>query len=72
MFRITIDEWGNMRSQIVTAYQNKRNLTTTSFAFKEQGVAMLRGILNSDVTIHVNIAIMRNFVIIRKYALEHK
>ncbi|MFC6877268.1 ORF6N domain-containing protein [Flavobacterium myungsuense] len=72
MFRLTIEESENMRSQIVTAYQNKRNITATPFAFTEQGVAMLSGILNSDVAINVNIAIMRTFVMIRKYALEHK
>ncbi|CAM4007187.1 ORF6N domain-containing protein [Flavobacterium sinopsychrotolerans] len=72
MFRLNIEEWESMRSQIVTAYQNKRNVTVTPFAFTEQGIAMLSGILNSDVAIHVNIAIMRTFVIIRKYALEHK
>lgn len=42
------------------------------FAFTEQGVAMLSGILNSDVAINVNIAIMSTFVLIRKYPLEHK
>jgi hypothetical protein len=72
MFRLTIEESENMRSQIVTAYQNKRNITATPFAFTEQGIAMLSGILNSDVAINVNIAIMRTFVMIRKYALEHK
>ncbi len=72
MFRLTIEEWGSMRSQIVTAYQNKRNITVTPFAFTEQGVAMLSGILNSDVAVNMNIAIMRTFVLIRKYALEHQ
>jgi hypothetical protein len=72
MFRLSIEEWESMRSQFVTAYQNKRNVTVTPFAFTEQGVAMLSGILNSDVAIHVNIAIMRTFVMIRKYALEYK
>ena len=72
MFRLNIEEWESMRSQFVTANQNKRNATVTPFAFTEQGIAMLSGILNSDVAIHVNIAIMRTFVIIRKYALEHK
>ena len=33
---------------------------------------MLSGILSSDVAINVNIAIMRTFVMIRKYASEHK
>lgn len=72
MFQLTNEEWENMRSQIVTAYQNKRNIAATPFAFTEQGVAMLSGILNSDVAVNVNIAIMRTFVLMRKYALEHK
>jgi len=42
------------------------------FAFTEQGVAMLSGILNSDKAIDVNIAIMRVFVLVRQYALTHK
>lgn len=41
------------------------------YAFTEQGVAILSGILHSDVAIHVNIAIMRTFVWIRNRALEH-
>jgi phage regulator Rha-like protein len=36
------------------------------YAFTEQGVAMLSGILNSDKAISMNIAIMRAFVEIRK------
>lgn len=72
MFQLTIEEWTNMRSQIVTASQEKRNIKTTPYAFTEQGVAMLSGVLNSDVAINVNIAIMRTFVMIRKHAIEHK
>ena len=37
------------------------------YAFTEQGVAMLSGILNSDRAISVNIAIMRAFVEIRRF-----
>ena len=36
------------------------------YAFTEQGVAMLSGILNSDKAINMNIAIMRAFVEIRR------
>ena len=36
------------------------------FAFTEQGLAMLSGILNSDVAIEVNISIMRAFVAVRR------
>jgi hypothetical protein len=79
MFRLTLAEWqdlrsqsvtasnsSNMRSQIVTASQSKRNTGVTPFAFTEQGVAMLSGILNSDKAIRMNIAIMRAFVEVRK------
>ena len=72
MFRLTKDEWVFMRSQIVTALPNKRNVSATPYAFTEQGLAMLSGILNSDKAIDVNIAIMRAFVMIRQYALTYK
>jgi len=32
------------------------------YAFTEQGIAMLSGILNSDTAINMNIAIMRAFI----------
>jgi hypothetical protein len=72
MFRLTLNEWDAMRSQSVTAYQNKRNVSSAPYAFTEQGLAMLSGILNSEKAIKVNIAIMRAFVFIRQYALSHK
>lgn len=40
------------------------------YAFTEQGVAMLSGILNSDRAINMNIAIMRAFVEVRKVLLR--
>jgi hypothetical protein len=36
------------------------------YAFTEQGVAMLSGLLNSDIAIEMNIAIMRSFVVLRQ------
>lgn len=42
------------------------------FAFTEQGVAMLSGVLNSPRAILVNIAIMRAFVQIRRFLESHK
>lgn len=72
MFRLTTEEWKSMRSQIVTALPNKRNVSATPYAFTEQGLAMLSGILNSEKAISVNIAIMRAFVMIRQYALTYK
>lgn len=72
MFRPTPEEWEFMRSQNVTALPNKRNISATPYAFTEQGLAMLSGILNSEKAISVNIAIMRAFVMIRQYALTYK
>ncbi|MEI6050892.1 MAG: ORF6N domain-containing protein [Bacteroidota bacterium] len=86
MFRLTLYEWESvrsliatasdiektMRSQNVTASQKKRNVSATPYAFTEQGLAMLSGILNSDKAINVNIAIMRAFVLVRQYALTYK
>ena len=72
MFQLTTEEWGNMSSQIVTTYSSTRPKKAVPFAFTEQGVAMLSGILNSDIAVNVNIAIMRTFVMIRKHAIEHK
>ena len=40
------------------------------FAFTEQGLAMLSGIINSDIAIQVNIIIMRAFVAIRQLVLN--
>jgi len=56
-------------SQIATTSQQSRRKDNTPYAFTEQGVAMLSGILNSDKAIAMNIAIMRAFVEIRRLAL---
>ena len=49
---------------------NKRNINVTPFAFTEQGVAMLSGILTSEKAIDMNIAIMRAFIEGRKILLS--
>ncbi|WP_349254657.1 hypothetical protein [Flavobacterium sp.] len=55
-----------MSSQIVTTSTSKRPKKAYPYVFTEQGVAMLSGILNSNIAINVNIAIMRTFVLIRR------
>ena len=42
------------------------------FAFTEQGIAMLSGILNSSRAIQVNIAIMRTFIQLRSLVSANK
>jgi len=71
MFELSKMEWETLRCNISTS--NIRGGTRyLPFAFTEQGVAMLSGILNSEKAIEVNIAIMRAFVFMRQYALTHK
>ena len=58
-----------MRLQIETS-KGRGGTRYLPYAFTEQGVAMLSGVLNSDKAINMNIAIMRAFVEIRRLALK--
>ena len=57
------------RSHFVTTSQKHREGKSLPYAFTEQGVAMLSSVLRSEKAIHVNIAIMRAFVAMRRFAL---
>ena len=64
MFQLTSDEWAILKSQfVISSWGGTRKLP---FAFTEQGLAMLSGVLNSDIAIQVNINIMRAFVAVRQ------
>ena len=67
MFQLSVEEVKNMSSQFVTT--STRPTSAPPFAFTEQGVAMLSGLLKSDVAIAANIAIMRAFVQVREYLM---
>ncbi len=67
MFQLTEDEWITNSSQIVMT--SNRPKSALPYAFTEQGVAMLSGLLKSDVAIAANIAIMRAFVQVREYLI---
>ena len=67
MFQLTAKEWAENSSQFVTT--SNRPKSAPPFAFTEQGVAMLSGLLRSDVAIAANIAIMRAFVQVREYLM---
>jgi hypothetical protein len=71
MFELTKLEWETLRCNFSTS-KSRGGIRYLPFAFTEQGVAMLSGILNSEKAIDVNISIMRAFVFIRQYALNHK
>ncbi len=70
MFRLTFEEWENLRSQIATSsYGGRRYLP---YAFTEHGILMLSSVLNSQRAISVNIQIMRAFVKLRRFFASHE
>jgi len=71
MFQLTHTEWNSMSSQIVMTSPNTRPKKSPPYAFTEQGLAMLSGILKSDKAVNVNISIMRAFVVLRQFALTN-
>ncbi len=67
----TLENSDSLRSQIVTLKKGRgQHQKYLPFAFTEQGVAMLSGILNSEKAINMNIAIMRAFVAVRQILLK--
>ena len=66
MFQLSKTEFQIWKSQIVTSNSDKMGLRRPPYAFTEQGVAMLSGILNSDIAIDTNIKIIRAFVALRR------
>lgn len=68
MFQLTEKEFKNLIFQNgISSWGGTRRLP---YVFKEQGVAMLSGILNSDIAINVNIQIMRVFTQIRQMLFD--
>lgn len=68
MFQLTKEEFEELKANLI--FQNGRSnwggTRKFPYAFTEQGLAMLSGILNSDIAIQVNINIMRAFVAMRQ------
>jgi len=61
MFQLTQEEFNNLKSQLVTSSWGGIR-RAMPYAFTEQGIAMLSGVLKSPRAIRVNIEIMRTFV----------
>jgi hypothetical protein len=72
LFRLTGEEFLNLRSHFATSRKEHGGTRYLPFAFTEQGVAMLSSVLNSERAIQVNIAVMRAFVKIREFFSTHK
>lgn len=69
-FRISLEEYRSLISQIVTS-KDERGETRGGrqkppYVFTEQGVAMLSGVLKSDVAVQVSIRLMNVFAAMRR------
>jgi len=71
MFQLTKSEFANWKSQFVTSNTEKMGIRKMPFAFTEQGVAMLSGVLSSKRAIEVNLKIMRTFVEMKKFLISN-
>jgi hypothetical protein len=69
MFELTKDELEILRCQFGTSSWGGKRYQP--FAFTEQGVAMLSGVLNSARAVAINIQIMRAFVRIRNLVSDN-
>ena len=66
-FQLTLEEWNNLRSQIVTSSEEWGGIRYLPYVFTEHGVMMLSGLLKSEIAAKVNVAIIKAFVAMRKY-----
>ena len=67
MFQLTNEEFMDWRSHFVISKSDLIGLRRPPYAFTEEGVAMLSGILNSEIAITINIQIIEAFITMRKY-----
>lgn len=72
MFQLTKEEYDALIFQNGISKKGRGGRRFLPYVFTEQGVAMLSTVLNSEQAIAINIQIMRTFVQIKKFAMEHK
>ncbi len=74
-FKLTREEFENLRFQIETLNRKVNNGNVTRkylpYAFTEQGVAMLAGILKSDIAVNTSIKIIQAFISMRKFLIQN-
>ena len=71
-FQLTLSEWENLRSQIVTSSEETKQfmhggVRYLPYVFTEHGIMMLSGLLKSDIAAKVNIHIINAVVEMKNY-----
>jgi hypothetical protein len=74
MYALTKPEYDSLRTQFASLEKMRRgeHIKYYPFAFTEQGIAMLSGVLHSEKAIQMNISIMRAFIALRQLALQYQ
>lgn len=73
MFQLTKAEFDELKTNLIfqNGTPNWGGTRKLPYAFTEQGLAMLSGLLNSDIAIKVNVNTMRAFVAIRQMITDN-
>ena len=71
-FQLSEQEWGSLKSQIVTSKTGRGGRRYLPYVFSEQGVAMLSAVLNSSFAIATSIRIMSAFAELRKVLVHNQ
>lgn len=74
MYELTNEEYQSLRSQIATLKTGIRggHSKYAPFAFTEQGISMLSGVLHSPRAIEMHITIMRAFIAMRQFIFQYQ
>lgn len=72
MYELTPEEYRFLRSQFATLETGGREKYAkyAPFAFTEQGIAMLSGVLHNERSIAMNISIMRALIAMRRFYIS--
>ena len=71
VFQLNQDEFHELITNC-DRFATLKHSSHMSYAFTEHGVTMLASVLNSDKAIEINVQIVRAFVQLRQFVLEHK
>ena len=72
MFQLTPEELESLIFQLGISNETRGGRRFRPYAFTEQGIAMLSGVLTSTRAVEVNVAIMRTFVRLRRLLATHE
>lgn len=71
MFQLTKEEYNSLKCKNGTSNKRGGDRRALPYAFTQQGVGMLSGLLRSQVAIETNIKIMRAFVVMRHFIVQN-